>query len=83
MEGIYFLCIYCIIFEDLEKSEIWFLYFVYMMFSLMYGERCVIFNMYFLLCLFECVEDLGLLWVYLCFLYDNVNGLFIEFFYGI
>lgn len=82
VEGIYFLCIDCIIFEDLEKSKILFLYFVYM-FSLMYGERYVILNMYFFLYLFECVEDLGLLWVYLCFLYENVNGLFIEFFYGI
>eukprot|EP00105_Crassostrea_gigas_P038741 XP_019922889.1 PREDICTED: uncharacterized protein LOC105328585 [Crassostrea gigas] len=81
VEGIYLLCTDCITPEDLEKSKILLSYFVHM-FSSMYGERYVTLNMHSLLHLPECVEDLGPLWVYSCFPYENANGLLTELFHG-
>ncbi|KAK3107860.1 hypothetical protein FSP39_023692 [Pinctada imbricata] len=81
VEGIYLLCTDCIMPEHLRRSKTLLSYFVHM-FSSMYGERYLTLNLHSLLHLPECVEDLGPLWVYSCFPYENANGLLTQLFHG-
>ena len=81
VEGIYLLSSDCVTKDDLGRSKTLLSYFVHM-FSSMYGERYLTLNMHSLLHLPECVEDLGPLWVYSCFPYENANGLLTKLFHG-
>lgn len=81
VQGIYLLSSDSIAPEDLQKSKLLLSYFVHM-FSSLYGERYLTLNMHSLLHLPECVEDLGPLWVYSCFPYENANGLLTQLFHG-
>lgn len=40
----------------------------------LYGDRYVIFNVYFLLYIIDRVVDLGFFWVFLCFYFEDFNG---------
>ncbi|CAG2245020.1 unnamed protein product [Mytilus edulis] len=81
VEGIYLLCTDCITPDDLKRSQTMLSYFVHM-FTALYGQRYMTLNMHSLLHLPECVEDLGPMWVYSCFPYENANGLLTKLFHG-
>ncbi|VDI58923.1 Hypothetical predicted protein [Mytilus galloprovincialis] len=71
----------CITPDDLKRSQTMLSYFVHM-FTALYGQRYMTLNMHSLLHLPECVEDLGPMWVYSCFPYENANGLLTKLFHG-
>lgn len=81
VQGIYLLCTECITRQDLIKSNQLLSYFVHM-FSSLYGERYLTLNMHSLIHLPQCVEDLGPLWVYSCFPFEDANGTLLELFHG-
>ncbi|VDI64263.1 Hypothetical predicted protein [Mytilus galloprovincialis] len=81
VQGIYLLSTDCVTTDDLKMSQSLLSYFVHM-FPSLYGERYVTLNMHSLLHLTECVEDLGPLWVYSCFPFENINGVLMELFHG-
>jgi hypothetical protein len=67
--------------KQLQKSKQLLSYFVHM-FPSLYGDRFLTLNMHSLLHLPDCVEDLGPLWIYSCFPFENVNGHLMELFHG-
>ncbi|XP_063425300.1 uncharacterized protein LOC134708578 [Mytilus trossulus] len=81
VQGIYLLSSDSISPVDLQKSQSLLSYFVHM-FPSLYGERYVTLNMHSLLHLTQCVKDLGPLWVYSCFPFENINGVLMELFHG-
>jgi hypothetical protein len=81
VEGIYLLCTDCVLPKQLQKSKQLLSYFVHM-FPSLYGDRFLTLNMHSLLHLPDCVEDLGPLWIYSCFPFENVNGHLMELFHG-
>ena len=81
VEGIYLLCTDCVTSSDLQKSYTLLAYFVHM-FPTMYSERYLTLNMHSLLHLPKCVEELGPLWVYSCFPFEDINGTLLDLFHG-
>ena len=81
VEGIYLLCTDCVLPKQLQKSKQLLSYFVHM-FPSLYGDRFLTLNRHSLLHLPDCIEDLGPLWVYSCFPFENVNGHLMELFHG-
>lgn len=81
VEGIFLLCTDSVTSTDIEKSSKLLSYFVHM-FPSLYGERCITLNMHSLLHLPQCVTELGPLWVYSCFPFENINGTLMEQFHG-
>ena len=81
VEGIYLLCTECVTQNDLRKSYQLLGYFVHM-FPSLYGERYLTLNMHSLIHLPQCVADLGPLWVYSCFPFEDANGTLLELFHG-
>lgn len=81
VEGIFLLCTDSVTSTDIEKSSKLLSYFVHM-FPSLYGERYITLNMHSLLHLPQCVTELGPLWVYSCFPFENINGTLMELFHG-
>lgn len=65
----------------LNKSTALLTYFV-SMYEVYYGERHMSANLHQLLHLPEVVRDLGPLWVYSCFSFEDVNGQLVKLFHG-
>lgn len=63
--------------SDIIRVENFLEYFV-LRFLDFYEDCCMIFNLYLLLYLFGNVRNLGFLWVYLCFFFEDVNGYFFK-----
>ncbi|XP_053391217.1 uncharacterized protein LOC128554033 [Mercenaria mercenaria] len=81
VEAIVLLCSDSILEADIVRSQTLLSYFVYM-FPRLYGERYLTLNMHSLLHLPGCVKDLGPLWVYSCFPFEDVNGDLLNLFHG-
>ena len=81
VEAIYLLNTDSISEDDLEKCGLLLNYFVYM-FPVLYGTRYCTLNMHLLLHLPKCVQDLGPLWSYSCFPFEDANGLLMSLFHG-
>ena len=81
VEGIYLLCTDCVTHEDLQRSYRLLAFFVHM-FPAHYGERYMTLNMHSLLHLPKCVDELGPLWVFSCFPFEDINGTLLDLFHG-
>ena len=81
VEALNYLCGDNISFESVDKSERLIKYFV-MMFSTLYGERYMTLNVHQLLHLPDCVRNIGPLWAYSCFSFENANGELNRLFHG-
>ena len=81
VQAVYLLCTDCISEKDLEESQKLLSYFVYT-FPKLYGQRYMTLNIHSLLHLPKCVKDLGPLWVYSCFLFEDANGTLLQLFHG-
>lgn len=73
---------YLIFFSDLIKVGKLLKYFCIRVEEL-YGSRYEIYNIYCLFYFVDRVKDFGFFWIYLCFCFEDYNGEFRYFFYGI
>ena len=81
VEGIFLLSTDSVSYNDLQKSYNLLAFFVHM-FPTFYSERYITLNMHSLLHLPKCVEELGPLWVYSCFPFEDMNGVLLDLFHG-
>lgn len=81
VEGVYLLCSESISLEALQKSKGLLQHFCYM-FDVLYGSSYMSANLHQLLHLPQCVQDLGPLWVYSCFKFEDLNGKIIQMCHG-
>lgn len=81
VEGIFLLCRSSISASDLEKSEELLRYFVFM-FSSLYAEKYLTINIHSLLHLPQTVRELGPLWAFSCFSFEDANGELLQLFHG-
>lgn len=81
VNAIYLLLQESIPFSDLQKSNELLVHFC-CMFAALYGERYMTCNIHQLLHLSEMVHDMGPLWAYSCFPFENANGNLLKLFNG-
>lgn len=81
VEGIFLLSSECVTQAEINKSEKLLQHFCYM-FEVLYGKRHMSANMHQVLHLADCVRDLGPLWVYSCFKFEDLNGQLVKMFHG-
>jgi hypothetical protein len=74
----YVQAVYCL--NNCKKANSYF--HILCAFPSLYGDKFLPLNMHSLMHLPKCVEDLGPLWVYSCFPFENVNGHLMELFHG-
>ena len=67
--------------SDIERSDRFLRYFVYM-FQTLYGERYITLNMHSLIHLPQTVLDIGPLWAHSCFPFEDANGELLKMFHG-
>lgn len=79
--GIFLLCTSSISTSDIEKSEELLRYFVFK-FSSLYAEKYLTINIHSLLQLPQTVCELGSLWAFSCFSFEDANGELLQLFHG-